>query len=88
MMLIKNPSRLNPSERCLTVMGVYYLMRCGPHGFSLCRQLSLFVTHVVLIMSSYYLTWKFFFGRIELCIFQRGLISKARMLFLKPYTMW
>ena len=39
MMSIKNPGRLNPSERCLTVMGVYYLMRCGPQGFSLCRQI-------------------------------------------------
>ena len=51
MMSIKNPSRLNPSERCLAVMGVYNLMRCDPQGFFLCRQLSLFVTHMVLIMS-------------------------------------
>ena len=37
MMSIKNPSKLNPSERFLIVMGVYNLMRCGPRGFSLCR---------------------------------------------------
>jgi len=37
MMSIKNPSRLNPLERFLTVMGVYNLMRCGSQGFSLCR---------------------------------------------------
>ena len=42
MVSIKRPSRLNPSDRCLTVMGAYNLIRCGPQGFSLCRQSSLF----------------------------------------------